>query len=265
MLTRRLITLPTGQLQARTAGSGAPIALLHASPLNAGFMRPQIEALASAGFCAIGIDTPGYGGSDHLPRAETLRDYADAIGAAMSALGHERFGLYGTATGAQIALSLAKAAPDRVTRLVLDNCGHFDPALRATWEAGYFPDTAPAADGSHLVRIWDMCVKQATRFPWHLDGPANPAPPADMLQAMARAYLEAGPDYHRAYRLAFHAEDIDSFAGLTTPTVLLDWEGSVVRAQIQVLIGKGLPACVRVLHAGAGLDARLSAIAAAFA
>lgn len=264
MISRHLVTLPWGQIQVRFAGAGRPVALLHASPLHAGFLRPQIEALAQAGFCAIGIDTPGYGGSDPLPRADSLDDYAHAITAAMAALGHNAFALYGTATGAQIALALAKAAPTTVERLVLDNCGHFDPALRAAWESGYFPDLSPRPDGAHLAQIWDMCVKQTTRFPWHLDGPASPPPPLAMLQDMARAYLECGAGYDRAYRLAFHAEDRASFDGLTIPTVLIDWEGSVVRAQIQDLIGLGLPPCVRVATAGSGLHARLEVIVAAF-
>lgn len=269
-MRRFYVDLPRGQMHAYTAGEGSPVLLLHASPLNASFLGPQIAALADAGFCATGLDTPGYGGSDPLPEAAvSLTDFAAAVLAAADALSLDSFGLYGTATGAQMALAVAKLAPKRVSRLVLENCGHFPEAQRRAWEPDYFPDLTPEADGRHLARIWDMAVKQATRFPWHLSPPAGspppPAPPVTLINRMSRAILDAGTGYDRAYRLAFRAEDVSSFSGLTVPTVLIDWESSVVRAQVKALIAEGLPACVRVAHAASGLEARLSAIRAAFA
>ncbi len=265
-LRRRYVDTATGQLHMREAGAGAPVLCLHPSPLHAGFLAPQIGALADAGFRAIGVDTPGYGASDPLPAADSLDDYADALLTLADALGLDGFGVYGNATGAQIALALARRAPSRVSRLVLDNCGHFDPALRAQWEPDYFPDLTPRADGTHLTRIWEMCIHQMTRFPWHLDDGVTDrqAPPTETLQAMALAFQTAGAGYDRAYRLAFRAEDISSFTGLSTPAVLIDWESSVVRAQVQALIACGLPPCVRVLAAGAGMPARLAAIVSAF-
>lgn len=269
-MRRFYVDLPWGQMHAHTAGEGSPVLLLHASPLNASFLAPQIAALAEAGFCAVGLDTPGYGGSAPLPEeAVSLADFADAFLAAADRLTLDRFGVYGTATGAQLALAVAKMAPNRVTRLVLENCGHFPPADREAWEADYFPDLTPQADGGHLARIWDMAVKQMTRFPWHLpslDGaPPPPPPPLAVVNRMVRAFLDAGAAYDRAYRLAFRAEDVSSFSGLSVPTVLIDWESSAVRAQVRALIEEGLPACVRVAHAASGLEARLSAIRAAFA
>lgn len=265
-LYRRYVDTAFGQLHVREAGAGAPVLCLHPSPLHAGFLAPQIGALAQAGRRAIGVDTPGYGASDPLPAAESLDDYAGALLAMADALGLDAFGVYGNATGAQLALALARRAPDRIDQLVLDNCGHFDPALRAEWEPHYFPDLAPQPDGGHLARIWEMCRHQMTRFPWHIDdGVADrPAPPVELLQAMAVAFQLAGPGYDTAYRLAFRSEDVASFAGLSTPTVLIDWESSVVRAQVLALIEQGLPPCVRILTAGPGLPARLAAIASAF-
>lgn len=265
-LYRRYVDTASGQLHVREAGAGAPVLCLHPSPLHAGFLTPQISALAQAGLRAIGVDTPGHGASDPLPQADRLEDYADALLALADAMELGVFGVYGNATGAQLALALARRAPTRIDRLVLDNCGHFDPDLRAEWEPHYFPDLVPQADGAHLTQIWGMCLHQMTRFPWHIDDGVTdrPAPPLEVLQAMALAFQLAGPDYDRAYRLAFRSEDITSFAGLTTPTVLIDWDSSVVRAQVRALIDQGLPPCVRVAPAGPGLPARLAAITSAF-
>lgn len=265
-MTRRFyVDLDWGQMHGLRAGEGPPVALLHPSPLSAAFIAPQIEAVAAAGFTAIGLDTPGYGGSDPLPDdAPTLATYAQAVTDAMAALGFARFGLYGAATGAQIGLALARRAPEKISRLVIESIAHVPAETRAAWEDAYFPDLTPRADGGHLTTIWEMCAKQATRFPWHLDAPARkPLPPVGALNAMALGFLRAGPDYDRAYRRAFQAEDAASFDGLTTPTILIDWVDSALRPECHGLIAQGLPACVRVTEAGPGLPARLAAIQAA--
>jgi pimeloyl-ACP methyl ester carboxylesterase len=265
-IQRGYVNVSFGQVHVRMAGAGAPVALLHASPLHAGFLAAQIDALAPDYF-AVGIDTPGYGGSDPLPEGEvTLGDYADAVLETMAGLGAENFALYGAATGAQIALAVARRAPDRVTRMVLDNCGAFAPADRSAWEPHYFPDFTPQPDGSHLARIWAFCAAQTQRFPWHLPSTdERPPAPTQALAAMTLATLQAGPGYDRAYRLAFRAEDPASFAGLLTPTVLIDWADSIVARELRALIDAGLPPCVRVRPAGPGLAGRLAAIRAGFA
>jgi pimeloyl-ACP methyl ester carboxylesterase len=268
----RKIYLDAGplQLHARIAGSGPPVILLHPSPLHGGFVVQQTLALAEAGYTAIALDTPGFGGSDPLPDTPvSLHPYTQAVLAAADALGHARFRLYGVATGAQIALETAKRAPERAVKLTLDACGHFEPELIAAWEGSYFPDLSPHADGSHLAFIWQMARKQMTRFPWHLDPapgpPPAPDPPVEALAAVTLAFLQAGPRYHEAYRLAFRNELASAFHGLTVPATLIDWEASVVRAQMQALIAQGLPDCVQVMTAAPGWPARLSAIVASFA
>jgi pimeloyl-ACP methyl ester carboxylesterase len=266
MPRRFYVDLPWGQMHGLRAGDGPPVALLHPSPLSSDFLAPHVAALADAGFDAIALDTPGYGGSDRFPApAESLAPYAGAVCDAMAALGHRQFSVYGAATGGQIALALVRQSPGAVERLVLENIAHIAPETRAVWVADYFPDLTPQPDGAHLNRIWDMCAKQATRFPWHIEAPARkPMPPPAALAAMALGFLRAGPDYDRAYRLAFAAEDAASFDGLTTPTVLIDWVDSPVRPEAHALIAQGLPGCVRVVEAAAGLPGRLAAIVAAF-
>jgi pimeloyl-ACP methyl ester carboxylesterase len=227
-------------------------------------MRAHIEALADLGAC-LALDTPGYGQSDPLPQpSPSLEDYGAALLAALDQLDVETFVLLGNATGAQIALAMAKLAPARVRRLILENCGHFDPADRAAWEEAYFPDLSPQASGAHLTTIWDMCAKQTTRFPWHLplqpDQRERPHPPATALTAMASAFLLAGPGYDRAYRAAFRAEDAASFNGLTVPCTIINWAGSAVRTQLQALLAQPLPSQVGSVVAGESQEARFAAL-----
>lgn len=270
MTVTRFYTGPAGaQVHGRRSGSGEPVLLLHASPLSSAFLTGQIEALAAAGFEALALDTPGYGQSDPLPAPPTaLADYARRILDAADFLGHRRFGLYGTATGAQLGLAVARLAPERVTRLVLDNCALFTPEQVAAWEADYFPDLSPDLSGAHLQRLWQLARRQFIAFPWFSDAPADQLgrgePPVTAVQAMALHIQLANPAYDTAYRLAFHNERSESFSGLAVPTVLIDWRGSIVRSQCRALIAAGLPACVSVVEAGASPEARFAAIARAF-
>ena len=266
---RRLYaTTPYGQIHGRMLGHGAPLLMLHPSPLSSAFLVEHQRALAP-NWRTLALDTPGFGMSDPLPKAaESLQDYARALLAAADNLGVGRFALYGGATGAQIALVMARSEPTRITRLVLDNCGLFTDADVAAWEDRYFPDLAPRADGSHLAQIWEIARRQFVAFPWFSDAPEHqldrPTPPVEVIQAMALHYQLAGRDYDRAYRLAFRAERNESFAGLQVPTVLIDWHGSIMRSQTLALIQAGLPVCVTVLEAAATPQARIEAIAQAF-
>lgn len=277
LVTRGYTGAPGAQLHYRVLGEGPPVFLLHSSPLSSAFMLGQLQALADAGHRAIALDTPGYGQSDPLPAPpQSLTDYAraflagiDAMHGTGDALGGARiditrFALYGTATGAQLALALARLAPERITRLVLDNCALFTEAQVADWEPRYFPDLTPRPDGSHMERVWEVARRQFVSFPWfsealehRLDRP--PAPLA-VVQSMANHFLMATPGYDAAYRLAFHAENARSFEGLKVPTVLIDWEGSIVRREVLALIAEGLPSCVRVVRAGASVEARMGAL-----
>lgn len=261
---------PGAQLHYRLLGEGPPVFLLHASPLSSAFMLGQLQALADAGHRAIALDTPGYGQSDPLPTPpQSLADYARAFLAGIDAMGVERFGLYGTATGAQLALALARHAPARVSRLVLDNCALFTDAQVADWEPRYFPDLTPRADGSHMAKVWEVASRQFLSFPWFSDAPEHrlqrPPAPLAVVQSMANHFLMATSGYDAAYRLAFHAENARSFAGLAVPTVLVDWAGSIVRREVQALVAEGLPPCVRVVGAGASAEERFAAIVEAFA
>lgn len=256
------------QIHYRALGEGSPVFLFHASPLSSAFMVGQMQALAASGQRAIALDTPGYGQSDPLKEPpKSLEDYARAFLAGIDALGIDRFAAYGTATGAQLALALARHAPARVTRLVLDNCALFTDAQVAEWEPQYFTDLTPQVDGSHMPKVWEIASRQFRAFPWFSNAPEHqldrPPAPLAVVQSMANHFLIANPAWDVAYRLAFHAENARSFAGLSVPTTLIDWEGSIVRREVQALIAQGLPDCVRVVVAGASADARLAAVIAA--
>lgn len=127
--------IDVGPLAIRTVERGeGPLALMiHGFPGLAYSWRHQMEPLARAGFRAVAIDLPGYGGSDRpldpmLYDSDRMQEYLIAI------LDHyraDRAIVIGQDFGAQYAWNLAVRTPDRVRALVATIPYDYDLAGRA--------------------------------------------------------------------------------------------------------------------------------------
>jgi pimeloyl-ACP methyl ester carboxylesterase len=107
------------------------VLLLHGIGSNAHSFESLMAALPQA-LDAIAWNAPGYGGSGPLAStAPGPRDYADALKAALDALGIARTVLVGHSLGALFAASFATTYPERVSVLVL-----MSPALGYRVQAG---------------------------------------------------------------------------------------------------------------------------------
>ncbi|MCB2106790.1 MAG: alpha/beta fold hydrolase [Rhodobacteraceae bacterium] len=249
-ITRHFLPLAGGrQLHYRRAGRGAPLIILHPSPNSSASMIPAITAFAPH-FTCIALDTPGYGLSDAIVDDPTmLWGYADAVITALDALGIQQAFVYGAATGAQIGIQLARKYPDRVATLLLDANGDFgDDDI----SQGYFQDISPVRDGSHLVKIWDMCRHLSVFFPWQSTEAkhrikADVASPT-VIQHHVNDYLRAGPDYAKAYLAAMHVERHESTAAVTVPTLMTRNVASPLLRHTDTLIAKGLPKNFTILQ-----------------
>jgi pimeloyl-ACP methyl ester carboxylesterase len=263
-LQRAFMTLGDRQLHYRVGGAGAPVVMLHPSPLSSAAVMPVGTALARH-FRVIAFDTPGYGQSDAPgSRPASLGDYLPGFVAALDALGLDRVCLYGAATGAQFAVEFAKRHPERVTLVVLDSAGHIAAEECEQVVRDYFPDVAPRGDGAHLATLWQMVRDLGLFFPWCDRRAARRiqrdlAPPA-VMQSMLVDYLRAGERYDWAYRPAFYNERADRAQGVTVPAVLMRWEGSVVLRITDELIAAGLPPNYHVLRLGPTLADRIEGL-----
>jgi pimeloyl-ACP methyl ester carboxylesterase len=224
-------------------------------------MVPVIDSVSDR--ChVIAPDTPGYGASDPLPEpGDDLAPYVDWLLGLVDALGLEQFVLYGSATGAQIAIEFSHAHPERLKHLLLDNAVHFTDAERADIMARYFPDIAPRKDGSHLIQAWAMAKGLFRGFPWY-EKPEKPLPepPLSLVQATVLAYLVAGEDYARAYKAAFNNERAVRVQSLTVPTTILRWAGSLLRTQADRLDDFDWPAHITMAHSDASPESRFRAL-----
>jgi pimeloyl-ACP methyl ester carboxylesterase len=252
--------------QVRQAGAAdAPVlVLLHPSPRSSAMFEPWMKRLA-AQFRILAVDTPGYGGSDPLPSPPTqLADYVPPLRALLLDLAGPRFALYGSATGAQIAIAYSLMHPADVQHLFVDNAAHFTPAEHADIVSRYFPDLTPCADGRHLQTAWSLCQAMATYFPWYLQYDAHRfragTPSAAEVHASVCELLAAGPGWAGAYRAAFDHENAAHVMALQVPTTVFRWQGSMLLKHINALLAHPLPAHVVGLDTPAAAEARMAAM-----
>ncbi|MFM7462131.1 MAG: alpha/beta hydrolase [Burkholderiales bacterium] len=247
--------------------AGVPLVLLHPSPKNSAMYLP-LMAQFPASQHVIALDTPGYGLSEPLAApVESIADYLPVLRSFFQRVAGSRFKLYGSATGAQLAIGYANSHPGDVVHLLLDNAAHFEDAERDAILAKYFIDIKPVADGSHLARLWQMCRQSLQYFPWYESNDAHrfrtTEPSAAEVQAAINEYLLAGPRYAEAYKAAFQYERVEHYQSLRVPTTLFRWRGSLLLKEIDQLLCFALPPCIRVVDVAPAMSDRYEAIVAA--
>ena len=203
---------PTGQIHYQMAGDGMPLILCHQSPASSDMFAQVYHRLAARGIKAIGIDTPGFGMSDLPDEIPTIQDYAGAIIAVMDHLDLQKTAILGHHTGASIAVEVATAAPERISRIILNGPAVLTEAERNEFRAAL--KTAPSfdikKDGSHLTNIW----QRRAQF----------TPGWTSVEAMHRGVVQmlmAGEMEWYGHNAAF-AHDISvPLKALTQPTLIL--------------------------------------------
>jgi pimeloyl-ACP methyl ester carboxylesterase len=196
-----------GRMHLRCAGRGGiPLIALASAPGSTAPLRPVISALAAERF-VVAPDYLGNGGSDKPAEPVTIAVLAADILALADALDLARFDLFGTHTGALIALELAILAPSRVRRMVLEAPPLLSPELGADILAHYFPPLLPHPWGLHLQQAWNLRRDMFLFWPWYRAerAAARPLalPDADFLHDWTIGLLQSGATYDRSYRAAF--------------------------------------------------------------
>lgn len=245
------ISINGRQIHFRTLGKGSPIILLHASPASSKMMIPLMEQL-SEDYLVIAPDTPGYGLSDPLEgRPDNLLPYITHFHDFFDALQIKKIAIYGSATGAQLAIRYALTYPDRVDHVYLDNSAHFTESQRIKILETYFPSLEPQYSGEHLMRMWTLIRDLFVFFPWSFSEEEyrlkQNFPPAQVLHYVAMDFLQTGIGYDMAYKAAFNHEQASFVQQLKVPTTLFDWEGSIVRPYIKQLLDFDLPKNIEVV------------------
>ncbi len=247
-ITRHFVDVGGRRVHYRRSGSGPPVVLLHESPRSSAALIPLLQRLGD-GLTGFALDTPGYGQSDALPMERPeIADFADAVAATMAAIGIAGAPVYGTHTGASIALECAVRRPARCCAAVLDGFPVFSHREQAEYLAHYLPPFRPAIDGTHLAWLWARVRDQFLFFPWNRRGEAarlwRPLPDATFLTGVALDFLRAGDFYRVGYAAAFRHRPQTSLAALAVPTVIGAREDDLLFSHLERM--PALPDCVAI-------------------
>ena len=221
-------------------GQGDVVVLLHPSPRNSKMMAPLMNLL-SPHFFVIAPDLPGYGYSDALPqRIISLYYYVPYLHTLITNITQAPVRLYGTATGAQLAIAYGLTNCEKVQHLYLDNAAHFEEEAYDNILKNYFPDLSKQKDGSHLQKIWNLVCDSCLYFPWYEKNEshriANELPVEKTIQAIVNDYLLAGENYADAYIAAFKHERAENVQQLKCDTTIFKWLGSPILNHINTLL-----------------------------
>ncbi len=263
-MERKFLKIDGRDIHYRICGSGPMLFLLHPSPLSSSIFIPFMQLLLN-NFTVIALDTPGYGNSDKLLKANTIDDYVSFFNDFFELMTDDKFYLYGSATGAQFAVAYARKYPQKINHLYLDNAAHLSQEQRQEILENYFIDISPKENGSHLVDLADHVKLGLQYFPWYKNTAENKftefEPSPELVQLIMNAYLQAGPQYATAYKLAFEHEDVANVQLLKTPTTIFKWLGSPILKYIQQLLSFEMPKNIKVEEIPANAKERLEQMA----
>jgi pimeloyl-ACP methyl ester carboxylesterase len=96
------------------------LVLLHGLTRRWQTFTPLLPSLESRYSLTL-LDLPGHGQSEPNPKGYLVRNYADAMVEWVDQFSVDSFALYGHSLGAMVALQVAAARPNRVSRVILED------------------------------------------------------------------------------------------------------------------------------------------------
>jgi pimeloyl-ACP methyl ester carboxylesterase len=199
---------PYGQIHYATAGTGAPVLLLHQTPRSFDEYCELIPLLA-AEHRVIAMDTPGYGASDP-PLAHSIEAYAEAVLALIDHLELKCTAVMGHHTGGVIAVDVAARAKGKVDRLILSSTPYVDAEARARRVHREPIDRYVSRDdGTHLLEAWQGRQR------------IYPAERPDLLDRYIRDLLVAGTAAELGHQAVGGYEMERSLPKITCPVLCI--------------------------------------------
>jgi NADPH:quinone reductase-like Zn-dependent oxidoreductase/pimeloyl-ACP methyl ester carboxylesterase len=190
-----------GQIHGRRiALHGAPVILLHRTPVCSSGFEPVMRFLSAAGQASIALDTPGFGSSFMPQGAPSARDYGAWLLEAIDSLGIAEFHLAAHHTGTHFATEIAAMAGERALSLTLSGVllAPEDERFRMRSEMGHAPTID--GDGAYMAETFRLMRSL------YLD------PVPELVHAEAMGALLAGSGRDKAFDAIF-AQDFAALLG----------------------------------------------------
>jgi len=264
---RSFIRIDEGLIHYRHTGpigpGTRPLIMLHASPASSQSQESLAKLLT--GTSLIMPDTPGNGLSSPPNTAKPdIVTYADMLDRTCVALGLTEIDLYGTHTGAHIAIEWAIAHPTRIRRLILDGVALMPEAERTEFLEHYAPPQKPDISGTQFPWAWNMIRDQMIFWPHYKKDAAHlrqgGAFDAQTLHSLTLDLLGSLETYHQPYEAVFRHDPTTRLPLVKTPTLWLEDAASPLDTDVSAALVASMPDAKR-LHV-TDLGSRASAILA---
>ena len=225
---RGFVEIAEGQVHYREAGwqhsARRPLVMFHASPASALTLLPLLRVLGRSRH-VIAPDTLGNGDSAAPANDQVdLPYFADAHMRALDALGVTRCDLYGTHTGANIAIEIAISRPATVGAMILDGVSLYSQDEQAELVANYVPKVSIDAQGSQLSLLWHFVRDAYLFWPWYKQDAAHRRqgglPDAQALHDKTVEVLKGARTFHLAYRAAMRYRKEERLPLVRVPTLI---------------------------------------------
>lgn len=228
-IKRGFADITEGQVHYRTAkpekdSNAVPLVMFHGSPTSSLTFAPLVQSFARTR-TVFAPDTVGQGDSC-APKSmtEEMPYFANAALRAIDTMGIEKFDLYGTHTGAAIAVETAIAAPDRINKLILDGV----KAGKQEWSGDYADHLDRShlidTDGTQFTATWNTLRNVMLFWPPDRHEPEylRPCglPPAEKLHDMVIDALKSIRTNHVPYRAAILYNADERLPLVSVPTLL---------------------------------------------
>ena len=239
MVRRAYVDIPEGQIHYQTEGNGETIILLHQTPLSSNQYSDMIPILGRS-YRVIAMDTPGYGNSFRPSKRYEIMDYARCFISFMNVLGIDKANVVGDHTGASIAAEAAVNYPERLDKLILCGCPHYEQDERkAKLTDPRYAQMEIKKDGSHLMKIWKLPTGFAPRSKpesWH---------------RVVVDYLVAGVGATDAWHAVFRYDIEPRFPLIRCPTLLISGDEDLFLHRLETTAGF-IPRCRTKIIEGGG-------------
>ena len=253
----------------RVCGSGPAVVMLHDSPRSSLLHVRSLQHFSDE-FTVYALDTPGYGHSDPLPTTPRpeIDDFADALAAALRALGLVGATVYAFHTSSKIAVACAVRHPELIGHLLLDGISIPPQPSPDEFIERYMSPFVPDTTGAYIASQWTKIRDLHRYFPWFDIRPAarmpTDEPSPEALHEYAVDLFSAGPHYAMAYSAAMRYAARPAVAALTTPTTVMARADDVLFGFLDA-VEKILPPCGNVKRLPADDGAWRAAVREAFA
>lgn len=261
---RSYVEVDAGQILMRRVGptSGRPLVLFHASPASSLGMESLMLAFAGER-PVFTFDNPGNGDSAPLEGSPDLTDTATALVQAVRAAGIDDYDLYGTHTGAMIAMEAAIADPDSVRHLILDGITIFSDEFTQELLTEYVEPLETHIDGRHMIWAWNFLRDVGLWWPHYnrtiagAEGRGGVGSPEGMHRGVVE-FLKGGRTFHHNYQAAFAYPTAERLPLVKTPMLICASKTDPLRnalepakkivpnAMVELTNGRGDPATLEL-------------------